>query len=446
MKKLVVLGAGESGVGAALLGRAQGYDVFVSDYGQIADPYRRTLEEHQLAFEMGTHTFSRILDADVVVKSPGIANHVPVVQAILEQDIELISEIEFASRYTDAKIVGITGTNGKTTTTLLTHHILKRAGYHVGLAGNVGHSFAAQVAEENYDHYVLEISSFQLDEITSFRPDVSVILNITADHLDRYNNDIYTYAAAKFKIAEHQSEGDHFLYNADDPIIENLLTRRRIKAQKRAFSIHPPEKGEVEAYLDGEDLVINLNNEPLSMSIHDLALSGKHNAYNSLAAGMAAKLLGVRKETIRESLSDFQEVEHRLEPVLQVHGVEYVNDSKATNVNSTWYALESMNTPVVWIVGGVDKGNDYEQLKALAEEKVAAIICLGTDNGKINSAFGETVDQMIEAGSMAEAVKAAYGVAQKGQTVLLSPACASFDLFENYEDRGRQFKEEVRKL
>ncbi|MCE2496548.1 MAG: UDP-N-acetylmuramoyl-L-alanine--D-glutamate ligase [Flavobacteriales bacterium] len=446
MKKLIVLGAGESGVGGALLGRKHGFDVFVSDFGSVSDKYRRILTEASIAFEENTHTFSRILDADLVVKSPGIAKTVPVVKAILEEGIELVSEIEFAARYTQAKIIGITGTNGKTTTTLLAYHILKNAGLHVGLAGNVGQSFAAQVANNDFDHYVLEISSFQLDDISSFRPDVSVILNITADHLDRYNNDIYTYAEAKFRIAEHQTEDDFFLYNADDPIIANLMNRRRIKAQKKGFSLHPPAEGDIEAFLDHEKFVINLNTDPLTMSIHDLALSGKHNAYNSLAAGMAAKLLGVRKEIIRESLSDFQEVEHRLEPVLQVHGVTYINDSKATNVNSTWYALESMSTPVVWIVGGVDKGNDYEQLKSLVSEKVSAIVCLGADNAKIKAAFGDLVEHLVEAGSMEEAVKAAYNVAQKGHSVLLSPACASFDLFENYEDRGRQFKEEVRQL
>ncbi len=446
MKKLVVLGAGESGVGAALLGRMKNYEVFVSDFGKISRQRRLTLTDRHIAFEEGTHTFPRILDADLVVKSPGIASNVPVVRAVLEEGIELISEIEFAARFTDARIVGITGTSGKTTTTLLTCHILRRAGFNVGMAGNVGNSFAAQVAESDHDHYVLEISSFQLDEITSFCPDVSILLNITADHLDRYNNDIYTYAAAKFRITEHQTGHDHFLYNADDPVIENLMNHRHIKAQKRGFSLHLPVKGGIEGYLNQEKFVINLNNDPLTMSIHELALSGKHNAYNSLAAGMAAKLFGVRKEIIRECLSDFQGIEHRLEPVLKVHGVEYINDSKATNVNGTWYALESMNTPVVWICGGADKGNDYEQLRSMVGEKVSAIICLGTDNRKIVSAFGGIVGQLIETGSMEEAVKAAYGVARKGDTVLLSPACASFDLFGNYEERGRRFKEEVRKL
>jgi len=446
MKKLVVLGAGESGVGAALLGRIKGFEVFVSDFGTISEQYRQTLTDEGIAFEENTHSFSRILDAQLVVKSPGIPNTAPIIKSIQESEIEIISEIEFASRYTDARIVGITGTNGKTTTTLLTYHILKRAGLNVGLAGNVGNSFAAQVAQKDFDYYVLELSSFQLDEISSFRPAVSVILNITPDHLDRYEGDIYKYAAAKFKIAENQTSEDFFLFNADDPIIANLMEHKRIKAQKMGFTVHPSDKEGNLGYTDDQELVINLNNDPLRMSIHDLALSGKHNAYNSMAAGMASKLLGVRKETIRECLSDFQEVEHRLEPVLQVHGVSYINDSKATNVNSTWYALESMNQPVVWICGGVDKGNDYEQLKALVGDKVHTLVCLGVDNGKIKTAFGDLVDHVAEAASMDEAVKAAYQAAKKGDIVLLSPACASFDLFENYEDRGRQFKEEVRKL
>ena len=446
MKKLVVLGAGESGVGAALLGRMKNFDVFVSDFGTISESYKETLVEEGIAFEEGTHSFSRILDADLVVKSPGIPNSAPVIASLIEESVEIISEIEFASRYTDARIVGITGTNGKTTTTLLTYHILKRAGLNVGIAGNVGNSFAAQVATQDFDHYVLELSSFQLDEIDSFRPAVSVILNITPDHLDRYDGDIYKYAAAKFRIAENQTEEDYFLYNDDDPIIANLMEHKRIKAHKEGFTLDPSEKEGISAYADSNELVINLNNDPLRMSIHDLALSGKHNAYNSMAAGMASKLLGVRKETIRECLSDFQEVEHRLEPVLQVHGVSYINDSKATNVNSTWYALESMNQPIVWICGGVDKGNDYEQLKALVGDKVHTLVCLGANNDKIMNAFGDLVDHVLEAGSMDEAVKAAYQSAKKGDAVLLSPACASFDLFENYEDRGRQFKEEVRKL
>lgn len=446
MKKLVVLGAGESGVGAALLGRIKDFEVFVSDFGTISEQYRQTLTEQGIAFEENTHSFSRILDAHLVVKSPGIPNTAPIIKSIKESDIEIISEIEFASRHTDARIIGITGTNGKTTTTLLTYHILKRAGLNVGLAGNVGNSFAAQVAQKDFDHYVLELSSFQLDEISSFSPAVSVILNITPDHLDRYEGDIYKYAAAKFKIAENQTPEDFFLFNADDPIIANLMEHKRIKAQKMGFTLHPSEKEGNLGYTDHQELVINLNNDPLRMSIHDLALSGKHNAYNSMAAGMASKLLGVRKETIRECLSDFQEVEHRLEPVLQVHGVSYINDSKATNVNSTWYALESMNQPVVWICGGVDKGNDYEQLKALVGDKVHTLVCLGVDNGKIKAAFSDLVENVSEAASMDEAVKAAYQTAKKGDIVLLSPACASFDLFENYEDRGRQFKEEVRKL
>lgn len=446
MKKLVVLGAGESGVGAALLGRMKNFDVFVSDFNTISERYKASLVEEGIAFEEGKHSFSRILNADLVVKSPGIPNSAPVIASLLEESVEIISEIEFASRFTDARIVGITGTNGKTTTTLLTYHILKRAGLNVGIAGNVGNSFAAQVATKNFDHYVLELSSFQLDEIDSFRPAVSVVLNITPDHLDRYEGDIYKYAAAKFRIAENQTEEDYFLYNNDDPIIANLMEHKRIKAQKKGFTLHPSEKEGIGAYADSNELVINLNNDPLRMSIHDLALSGKHNAYNSMAAGMASKLLGVRKETIRECLSDFQEVEHRLEPVLQVHGVSYINDSKATNVNSTWYALESMNQPIVWICGGVDKGNDYEQLKALVGDKVHTLVCLGENNEKILNAFGDLVDHVLEAGSMDEAVKAAYQSADKGDAVLLSPACASFDLFENYEDRGRQFKEEVRKL
>lgn len=447
MMKLVVIGAGESGTGAALLGKRQGFDVFVTDSGIVKPKYARQLAEAGVKWEQQGHSEAFLQNADLVVKSPGIPSTVPAIKNYQKKGTEVISEIEFAARYTNAKIIGITGTNGKTTTTLLTWHILTKAGLKAGLAGNVGKSFAAQVASEEFDYYVLELSSFQLEEIDRFRPYIAVMLNITPDHLDRYDGDIRKYAQAKFQILKNMQPSDHLIYNAADELILSELSKVTAQPQLHGFSLE--KQSNSEAWITaGEELTIQTNspNKPLTMSIYDLALTGKHNAQNSMAAGIAARILEIRKELVRDSLADFQNVEHRLELVAQIHGISFINDSKATNVNSTWYALESMQTQVVWIVGGVDKGNDYSMLDALVAEKVKAIICLGTDNKKLLAHFTGKVEQILEAGSAAEAVGFAYQLARKGDTVLLSPACASFDLFEDYEQRGQKFKEAVRAL
>ena len=442
--KLVVLGAGESGTGAALLGKKLGYEVFVSDSGKVADKYQNVLYKSGIKWEEGKHSSSFLEDAELVVKSPGIPSEVPVVRQFREKGISVISEIEFAARHTDAKLIAITGTNGKTTTTLLTYHILKKAGLDVGLAGNVGKSFAAELAKKDREYFVLEVSSFQLDDIEEFKPFISMILNITPDHLDRYGGEMSRYIEAKFRILENQDEGDHFIFTEDDPVVGQEVKKRNIKPISHPITIsRPVENG---AYLEKNELIINLTDKPIRMSIHELALQGKHNAKNSMAAGVAARILEIRKEIVRESLADFQNVEHRLEFVATIHGIEFVNDSKATNVNSTWYALESMRGPVVWIVGGVDKGNDYSMLFDLVHEKVKAIICLGENNAKLLETFADKVEEIAEAGSAMEAVGLAYQFAGQGDTVLLSPACASFDLFDNYEDRGHQFKQAVRAL
>jgi UDP-N-acetylmuramoylalanine--D-glutamate ligase len=444
MKRLVILGSGESGTGAAVLGQKQGYDVFVSDKGLIKEKYKVVLSKYGIAWEEGSHTEEKILNADEVIKSPGIPDKAELIQKLKKQGITPISEIEFAGRYTKAKTICITGSNGKTTTTLLTHHILSKAGLNVGLAGNVGKSFAMQVAEENFDCYVIELSSFQLDGMFNFRADVAILLNITPDHLDRYNYEMQKYVDSKFRIIQNQRAEDVFIYCDDDEVIQTELKKREIKAKQLPFSIkHEIQEG---AFLREKELVININPNPQSMSIEELALQGKHNIYNSMAASVASKLFDIRKESIRESLSDFHNVEHRLEHVGKVHGIDFINDSKATNVNSTWYALETMSQPVIWIVGGQDKGNDYSQLHELVKEKVKAIVCLGTDNKKILKAFKDVVETIIETDSAKEAVKVSYRLGKKGDVVLLSPACASFDLFENYEDRGRQFKTSVRSL
>jgi len=384
------------------------------------------------------------MKADLIVKSPGISEKAPLILEAISKGIPVISEIEFASRYTNAKLVAITGTNGKTTTTLLTYHILKNAGLHVGLAGNVGKSFAMQVAENNYEVYVLEISSFMLDGMFDFKADVAVLLNITPDHLDRYGYELQNYVDSKFRILQNMSNTDAFIYCDDDPLIVNELQKHGLKAKAYPFSLH--RKVAEGAYVSGDHLNIIVNSDLLHMSIFDLALQGKHNQYNSMAAGIAARVFDIRKETVRESLADFENIEHRLEVVAKVHGIEFINDSKATNVNSAWYALESMTNPVIWIVGGVDKGNDYNMLKELVHQRVKAIVCMGKDNVKIHEAFNEIVPVIVDTASATEAVKAAYQVGKKGDVVLLSPACASFDLFENYEDRGRQFKKAVREL
>lgn len=442
--KLLVLGAGESGVGAALLGKKQGFEVFVSDLSGIKEKYKNVLTKAKIEWEEGAHTQALDGTFDLIVKSPGIPGNSKAVQELGQKGGELISEIEFASRYTKGVIIGVTGTNGKTTTATLIHHILKNAELDVALAGNVGKSFAWSLAEKDRDYFVLEVSSFQLDDVSSFRPHIAVILNITPDHLDRYENRIDLYVEAKFKIAKFQKAEDHFVYCADDEQIADALKTQEVHSELHPISIYKPvENG---AFTDKNTLKINLTTKPFNMSIHELALQGKHNAYNSMAAGVAARILEIRKDVVRESLSDFQNVEHRLEFVAQIHGISFINDSKATNVNSTWYALESLSEPVVWIVGGVDKGNDYSILEPLIREKVKAIICLGKDNSKLLEYFSPMVEAIVEAGSADEAVAFGYRFAQKGDTVLLSPACASFDLFENYEDRGQQFKRAIRAL
>lgn len=443
-KLLVVLGAGESGVGTAVLGIKMGFDVFVSDQGSIKEKYKKELLNHHIEFEENQHTTKRILAADEVVKSPGIPDKSELVQALMKKGKSVISEIEFAARYTHATLIGITGTNGKTTTTLLTYHILSKAGLNVGLAGNVGKSFARQVAESNFDYYVLELSSFQLDGMFKTRINLAVLLNITPDHLDRYEYELQNYVDSKFRISQNQLQQDVFIYCKDDAVTQSNLASQKITAQLIPISIY--EKVENGAYLNETELILDINNKPFSMSIHSLALQGKHNIYNSMAAGIVAKVLDIRNEIVRESLADFENIEHRLEFVTKVHGIEFINDSKATNVNSTWYALESMTNPTVWIVGGVDKGNDYSMLRDLVKDKVKAIVCLGKENEKIHNAFADLVEIIVDAHSSEEAVKRSYKLAKKGDTVLLSPACSSFDLFENYEDRGRQFKRDVKSL
>ncbi len=442
--RLVILGGGESGVGTAILGKKQGYDVFVSDFGKIKENYKEVLLINGIKWEDEQHTEDLILNADVVMKSPGITDKAPIVKKLLEKSIPVISEIEFAVQYTNATIIGITGSNGKTTTTMLTYHLLKSAGLNVGLGGNIGKSFAWQVADENYDCYVLEISSFQLDGCYNFKPHIAIITNISPDHLDRYEYKYENYIASKFRITQNQTQEDYLIYDADDEAIENWLKTNITNAQPLPFSVTKHiENG---AFLNNITMEININQEEFLMETSQIALEGKHNMKNAMAATSVAQLMKIRKETIRESLSNFQGVEHRLEKVLKIQNVQYINDSKATNVNAAFFALDSMSTPTVWIVGGVDKGNDYDELMALVNEKVKAIICLGVDNKKIIDAFGNIVDVMIEVDNMNDAVKMSQRLTEKGDAVLLSPACASFDLFENYEDRGNQFKQAVRNL
>jgi UDP-N-acetylmuramoylalanine--D-glutamate ligase len=442
--KMAVLGGGESGIGTALLGKVNGYEVFVSDNGIISDSYKQVLINNDIQFEENGHSESLLLSADVVMKSPGIPETVSIVQVLIDNGVSVISEIEFATQFTTALIIGITGSNGKTTTTMLTHHILNKEKFNVGIAGNIGKSYALQVANDKYEMYVLELSSFQLDGIKDFAPHIAIITNITPDHLDRYDYKLENYIDSKFRITMNQTENDYLIYDADDEIILNWLKNNNTKAQLFPFSLEKTfEKG---AHIEEDNIIINTNTDKLKMEITSLALQGKHNVKNSMAAAMTAQLLKVRKQTIRESLEDFEGAEHRLERVLKINGVEYINDSKATNVNATFYALDSMNSPTVWIVGGVDKGNDYFDLMPLVREKVKAIICLGVDNQKIIQAFGSVIDLVVETAGAEEAVKVAYKIAEKGDSVLLSPACASFDLFENYEDRGRQFKNAIREL
>ncbi|WP_333660559.1 UDP-N-acetylmuramoyl-L-alanine--D-glutamate ligase [Chishuiella changwenlii] len=444
MKRIVVLGGGESGVGTAILAKKENFDVFLSDMGIIKDNYKILLEEYGIAYEEGQHTEDLILNADEVMKSPGISKKAALIQKIETKGISIVSEIEFASRYTDAKIIAITGSNGKTTTTSLMFHILKQAGLNVGLGGNIGKSFAKSVAEDNYDFYVLEISSFQLDDIkTNFKPHVAILLNITPDHLDQYNYQFDLYAKSKFRITENQDENDYFIYNLDDPKIMEMIKQIDIRANLKPFTMMDATN---EAYANNELFRVNDSNGDFTILVNELGLIGKHNVSNSLAAAVAAKIIDINNEDLKKSLSDFKSVEHRLEPVLTVGGIDFINDSKATNVNATYFALESMTKPVVWIVGGVDKGNDYNEVLSFVKKKVKAIVCLGIDNSKLIEFFSPYVDTIIETNNMEDCVTNAYNLAEKGEKVLLSPACASFDLFKSYEDRGDQFKENVRKL
>ncbi len=444
MKKIVVLGAGESGVGAAVLAKKMQFDVWVSDMSPIKDNYKAVLEAHKIAWEEGGHSMDKILAADEIIKSPGIPDKAPVIQAIKEKGIHIVSEIEFAGRYTDAKMICITGSNGKTTTTMLTYHILKQGGLNVGLAGNVGKSLALQVAECDFDYYVIELSSFQLDYMFDFRADVAVLLNITPDHLDRYHYNMQEYVDAKFRIIRNQRPQDAFVYWNDDPIIQREIAKRDIVAQRFPFSLKRQDG--IKAFIENHLLVIDTPEQRFEMGQEELSLSGTHNMYNTMASAISANIARVKKDEIRRALSNFQGVEHRLEKVLSVGGVSYVNDSKATNVNSCWYALESMKTPLVLILGGTDKGNDYSEIEALVREKVHALIFLGVDNAKLHAFFDGKVPEIRDARSMKEAIDQAAALARPGDTVLLSPCCASFDLFKNYEDRGRQFKDCVRAL
>jgi len=439
----VILGAGESGIGTALLGKAKGYDVFVSNRQKIKKKYKDVLLNNEIEFEEGMHTESKILNAHLVMKSPGIPDKIDLVVKICNANIPIVSEIEFASKYTNATIVAITGSNGKTTTATLTHHLLKQD-LDVGLAGNIGDSFAKQILDYNYNNYVLEVSSFQLDDIKDFKPKIAILTNITPDHLDRYDDDFEKYIASKLRIIENQDRTDYFIYDADDEVICNAIKNQQIQSKQLPFSLTKTiEEG---AYYNNKQITITLNNNQTIMPTESLVLEGKHNIKNAMAAATAAHLLKIRKQTIRECLENFQGVEHRLEHVLKINKVQYINDSKATNVNATYYALESMDAPTVWIVGGVDKGNDYRELFPFINEKVKAIVCLGKDNTKLMETFSNMVDIIVETEYITEAVKIAYKVTEAGDNVLLSPACASFDLFENYEDRGRQFKQAVRNL
>ena len=442
--KLVVLGGGESGVGTALLGKKEGYEVFVSDFGKVKEKYKDVLIQNQIDWEDQKHTEEKILDADLVMKSPGIPDKAPIIKKLKEKGVEVISEIEFASRFSKAFTVAITGSNGKTTTTMLTYHLLKSAGLNIGLAGNIGDSYAEQVANGNYDGFVLELSSFQLDGIKDYAPHIAVITNLSPDHLDRYDYEYENYINSKFRITMNQTEEDYLIYDADDSEIKKWLQNNKIKAHLIGFSL--TKEIENGAYLNNDTIMINVNKEETTIPVNKIAIQGKHNIKNAMAAATVAQILRVRKNTIRESMTNFQGAEHRLEKVLKIHNVQYINDSKATNVNSVYFALDSVSTPIVWIAGGVDKGNDYNELMPLVREKVKAIVCLGVDNQKLIEAFGNVVDIMVETQSMEEAVKIASKIAEKGDTVLLAPACASFDLFENYEDRGNQFKQAVRQL
>jgi UDP-N-acetylmuramoylalanine--D-glutamate ligase len=443
-KKIVILGAGESGAGSAVLAQKQGFDVFVSDNNIIKEQYREILNNHRIRWEEGSHTEKIILSADEVIKSPGIQENAPVVTIIRGKGIPVISEIEFAGRYAKGVKICVTGSNGKTTVTNLIYHILKKAGKNAAMTGNVGNSFAMAVAEGSYDYYVIELSSFQLDGMYEFKADVGILMNITPDHLDRYGYKLQNYIDSKFRITQNQTKSEYLIYWDGDPIIRSELSKKQFGMTLLPFSDEESEG--MAAYVENNELILDYPNKTKLMTIHELALKGRHNTYNSMAAAIAAKVLNIRKDKIRESLADFQGVEHRLEPVITVCGINFINDSKATNVNSTWYALECMENEIIWIVGGIDKGNDYSELFSVVKKKVRAIVCLGKDNRKIVEAFRDKVPTIVETISMEEAVRSSYYLAKKGETVLLSPACASFDLFKNYEDRGRQFKQAVRNL
>lgn len=442
--QMAIIGAGESGTGAAILAKKQGYEVFVSDFGNIRDRYKSILDDHQIEWEEGQHSKEKLIKASEVIKSPGVPDESEIIQWMNENHIPVISEIEFAGRYTNAYKIGITGSNGKTTTTLLIYDMMKKARFDVGLAGNVGNSFAWQVAKNDFEYYVLELSSFQLDGIREFGLDIAILLNITEDHLDRYHHNMQEYIRSKFRIAQHQTTDKYFIYCYDDPNIISNLALIQGDPCMIPFSIQSeiPQGG----FVSEKEIIIKHQSNTFNMALEELALKGKHNLYNSLAAGITGYVLNIRKEYIRDCLTDFQGVEHRLEPVLRVHGIEFINDSKATNVNSTWYALESMQKPVIWIAGGIDKGNDYSALYELVREKVRALVCLGKDNSRLHQAFDDKIPTVVDTVSMKEAVETAYFLGKNEQVVLLSPACASFDLFENYEDRGWQFKEAVRDL
>ena len=444
MEKIVILGAGESGVGSAILAAKQGFDVFVSDMGHVKPEYRAMLDENKIRWEEGKHTEEEILSAGEIIKSPGIKEDAPIILKVRERGLPVISEIEFAGRYCTGVKICVTGSNGKTTVTNLLYHMLKKAGYNVAMTGNVGYSFAKAVVEGPYDYYVIELSSFQLDGMYSFKADIAILMNITPDHLDRYGYKFQNYIDSKFRVTRNQTSSEYFIYWDDDPVIHAELEKREFQMTRLPFSTTRMEG--MTAFLDDNNIIIDYHTKTNLMTIHDLALKGRHNVFNSMAAAIAGKVLTIRKELIRESLADFQGVEHRLEPVITVCGINFINDSKGTNVNSTWYALECMETDVVWIAGGIDKGNDYSELFPVVKQKVKAIVCLGKDNKKIIEAFKDKVPTIVETTSMDEAVRSSYYLAKKGQTVLLSPACASFDLFVNYEDRGRQFKQAVRNL
>jgi UDP-N-acetylmuramoylalanine--D-glutamate ligase len=443
--EILILGGGESGTGAALLAKKKGFKVFLSDNNEIKKKYKSVLKHFDIDFEEKGHTFSRLEKAELVVKSPGIPDQISIIKTLKEKGVPVISEIEFAGKFTNARTICVTGSNGKTTTTLLTHHILKEAGLNVGLAGNVGKSFARQVAESNFDIYVLEISSFQLDGMDDFRADIAILLNITPDHLDRYDNSFEKYVASKFRITQNQTKNEALIYCSDDPVIVSGLKNRATQSKLYPFSLHNMQFEEG-AFIKENQLIIKSNKTQLNMTLEQLALQGKHNIYNSMAAGIAARLSDIRNENVKQSLSDFHNVPHRLEHVASVHGIQFLNDSKATNVNSSWYALEYVDKPIVWIAGGIDKGNDYSSIKSLVKEKVRAIVCLGVDNKKLHEEFGDIVENIVDTTSMEVAVVTAYHSAKKGDTVLLSPACASFDLFENFEERGNKFKKAVHAL